>query len=61
MLIMQCKFVCPCKYYDRDSFTCNNNSEAEGYCGAHTQFTRLGLSNNFNYAEKFFCQLKKLS
>ena len=38
---MQCKFAIPCKYYKEDSYVCNNNDEADGYCGYHRKFKNL--------------------
>jgi hypothetical protein len=38
---MQCKFATPCKYYKKESDTCNDNEEANGYCGYHRQFKNL--------------------
>lgn len=38
---MQCKFATLCKSYRKDSHTCNNDDEADGYCGYNRQFKNL--------------------
>ena len=38
---MSCKFASPCKHYKRDSYTCNNDSGADGFCVFYRQFKSI--------------------
>ena len=44
---MECKFTTPCKYYKKESITCNDDEEADGYYGCYRQFKNLMIIKTY--------------
>lgn len=40
----KCRYSKQCKGYKETDFTCNNDYEADGYCGRYNKFEEIRLS-----------------